>query len=261
MIQKQQEARTRTMRRGSASPGYRSDKGCIHLTERDVRALTWIGQQYVVCLDQIQHILGREAPVPTKEPGRLTHKRTRATVARWCEAGLVRQQKILSSHHAWVWLSLVGLQEMGLSYRSHTPPAASLLHCYYVNQARLFIESGALGEFGSWVSERQLRSEQQARLRGKSRSHVVDGELRLAEGGRVAIEVELTAKSPRRLAAIVDELAGRYARIWYFADEPCRTLVEAVVEQLEPPLRATFSIVSLAVLRGEASHRQGRRDE
>jgi len=75
-----------------------------------VRALTWIGQQYVVCLDQIQHILGREAPVPTKEPGRLTLKRTRATVARWCEAGLVRPQKILSSHHAWVWLSLVGLQ-------------------------------------------------------------------------------------------------------------------------------------------------------
>jgi hypothetical protein len=47
----------------------------------------------------------------------------------------------------------------------------------------------------------------------------------LVDGQRVAIEVELTVKSQRRLTAILDELTGRFDTVLYFcAPGPHRQL-------------------------------------
>ncbi len=221
----------------------------MRLTERDIAVLEWIGQQYVVCLDQLQHLLGQRADRQTKDPGVLTLRRTRATVERWREAGLVHYQKILNSHLSFVWLSTRGIAHTGLGYRSFTPTAATLLHHYSVNQARLFVASRR--PEASWRSERHLRSLYQGRRqRARKVPHIPDGELCFAGGGTVAIEVELTAKSLGRLVEIVDDLAGRYESIWYFVDRPVQSLLEEAVESLDRVAQQRFQFHSLSVLRG-----------
>src|SRR5947207_11164570 len=82
----------------------RSDRG-PRLTERDHQALSWIGQQYAVRLDQVQIVLarlgesGQYASKP-KEEGRLTQKRTMDLVRRWKHLGQVNYDWFLHGNSA-----------------------------------------------------------------------------------------------------------------------------------------------------------------
>lgn len=92
----------------------RSDRGS-RLTERDHKALSWIGQQYAVRLDQLQLVLARlsepgDYATKPKEKGRLTQKRTMDLVRRWERLGLVNYCWFLHADPAWVWLSSEGLR-------------------------------------------------------------------------------------------------------------------------------------------------------
>ena len=71
-----------------------------------------------------------------------------------------------------------------------------------------------------WVSERVLARDRRAG------EHLPDGVV-VTDGQRVAVEVELTVKSRRRITAILDELAGRFDAVVYFcAPGPHRQLAE-----------------------------------
>jgi hypothetical protein len=72
------------------------------------------------------------------------------------------------------------------------------------------------------VCERSLRHAAPARA---ARSHLPDGLLETG-GGRVAIEVELTAKRRDRTASIMQELALEHDQVWYFAAGQTRRLLE-----------------------------------
>jgi len=230
--------------------GARADKGSIYLTPRDLSVLTWIGQQYVVCLDQLQVVLGQEAGGATRAPGRLSLKRTRALVDRWSGAGLVHQQKILAGMLSFTWLTLAGMRQVGLSYRVYTPRVGQLLLCYYVNQARLFLQEQFASQQAVWKSERQLRSEEGVRTaRGRRKKpHIVDGEVILVGERKVAVEVELTAKTLSKLIHIISELAERYDQIWYFASPSLLPLLEEAVEHLELEQQRSFQLYALSVL-------------
>ena len=91
-----------------------------------------------------------------------------------------------------------------------------------------------------WVCERTLARERAAG------EHLPDGVV-LVDGQRVAIEVELTVKSRRRVTAILDELSGALTRSLYFcAPAPHRQLTSCAPR-------------ALAVAWRSASSRQGRR--
>src|SRR5260370_27911509 len=98
----------------STSRKSRSDRG-PRLTERDRKALSWIGQQYAVRLDQLQILLARlgepgDYARKPKEGGRLTQKRTMDLVRRWQQLGLVSYGWFLHGDPAWVWFSAEGLR-------------------------------------------------------------------------------------------------------------------------------------------------------
>ena len=66
--------------------------------------------------------------------------------------------------------------------------------------------------------------------------HLPDG-LAITAERRVAIEVELTAKSRRRITAILDELAARFDAVLYFcAPAPARQLSELAASGRWPTL-------------------------
>src|SRR5260370_23980200 len=121
----------------------RSDRG-PRLTERNHKALSWIGQQYAVRLDQLQIVLARlgepgQYATKPKEKGRLTRKRTMDLVRRWERLGLVNSGRFLHGDPAWVWLSVEGLhavrQQIG-DLRSFEPTPARLSHLWQ-GRARL----------------------------------------------------------------------------------------------------------------------------
>src|SRR2546429_8498711 len=92
----------------------RSDRG-PRLTERDHKALSWIGQQYAVRLDQVQIVLARlgepgDSATKPKEKGRLTQKRTMGLVRRWERLGLVNSRWVLHGGPAWGWRTAGGLR-------------------------------------------------------------------------------------------------------------------------------------------------------
>lgn len=195
----------------------RSDKGSIKITERDLSALRFVGEQYAVRCDQLARLLKRP------DTGALSDSATRAVISRWEKAGLTASRKVIADEPKFVWLTRQGLAEVGLAFKPWTPTAASLAHIFWTNQVRMHTEDRH--PEASWRSERELRKGRVMQSISTSRSHEVDAEIHLSRGV-VAVEVELTAKSVERRRSIMSEVAGRYTTVWYFATPNVLALLE-----------------------------------
>jgi hypothetical protein len=134
----------------------RHDAGKILLGERDVMALTWIGHQYGIRLDQLQVLLGRQPGPSAAQPGKMSEGAARDVVKRWEKAGLVRAERLLAKEPFWVWLTKAGLHKMSLPYRYRDLEQSSrddLPHLYAINAVRLTREQERGGQ---WISQRQF---------------------------------------------------------------------------------------------------------
>jgi len=67
----------------------RKDTSVPRLTSRDELALTWIGQQYAMRLDQIQELLGQLAGHGAAHEDAISESATLNVIARWKQAGWV----------------------------------------------------------------------------------------------------------------------------------------------------------------------------
>jgi len=176
------------------------------LRRRDLDALAWVAEQYAARLDQLEVLMGC---------GPRTVQRT---VARLRDAGFVELRRVLVGEPAWVLPTPAGLRACGSSYGVWRPKIGLLSHVGAVNDVRLHVQARSPGS--EWVCERVLARDR------TGREHLPDG-VALVDGQRVAIEVELTVKSRRRVTGILDELAGRYDAVVYFcAPGPHRLLGE-----------------------------------
>jgi len=209
----------------------RIDKGSIELTDRDLRCVRWIGEQYTVRFDTLQKLLGREpkhtnghAPID----GILSERNTRKAIRRWVDAGLVVYKKILFAERGYVWLTSLGLKTASLNYKPHTPAVASLPHLHVLNELRLKLEGRYQGRL-SWMAERELRRIHERLDKAKRRGwHLPDAVITLDQKV-VAIEVELTQKTDQRLTETVERLTQQYQGVWYFvADDVHDAVVQAI---------------------------------
>ncbi len=225
----------------------RSDRG-PRLTERDHKALSWIGQQYAVRLDQLQILLARlgepgDYTSKPKEKGRLTRKRTMDLVRRWEQLGLVSYGRFLHGDPAWVWLSMEGLrtvrQQIGELSRFEPTPAG-LSHLLFCNQARLLVEERHPD--GVWQSERQLRA---GRKLGERPTHLPAGLLTLPNGHVIAIEVERSVTDADRLKEILRALTSRYQMVWYFCMGSSESITKKAIKTLPESSGRKVLIASL----------------
>jgi len=180
------------------------------LHRRDLDTLAWAAEQYVARSDQLSILLGC---------GPRTVQRL---IARLRQARLADQRRLLAGEPAWIIPTVKGLRACGSSFGAWRPRLGLLSHVAAVNDVRLHIQGRAPGS--QWVCERVI-----AREREHPREHLPDA-LVLTGERRVAIEVELTVKSRRRLATILDELTGRYDAVLYFCTPASRRVLSELSE-------------------------------
>ena len=165
------------------------------LRRRDIEVLGWLAEQYAGRIDHLEVLLGA---------GPRTVQRT---LARLRAAALIRTQRVLVGEPAWVLPTAAGMTACSSGFGVWRPRIGLLNHVAAVNDVRLHIQGRAPGT--EWVPERVLARDHEAG------EHLPDG-VAITEGRKVAIEVELTPKSRRRITAILDELNLRFDAALYF---------------------------------------------
>lgn len=175
------------------------------LRTRDLELLAWSAEQYAARVDQLAGLIGC---------GPRTVQRA---LARLRAQGLIETFRMLADQPAWVTPTVRGLRACGSPYGVWRPRLSLIAHVAAVNDARLHVQ--ARDPQAQWISERLL-----AKQRSDSRRHLPDA-IVLSDGRRVAIEVELTVKSRRRLEGILDQLARQHdATVYFCAPAPHRVL-------------------------------------
>ena len=98
----------------------RSDAGILQITDRDILALTWIGEQYAITFEQLRRLLGQHSTTATKAT--LSVSATRNALQRWQQLGFIEQpRKLRAEHSSYIWLSRKGLSQIGLPYPYYEP--------------------------------------------------------------------------------------------------------------------------------------------
>lgn len=212
----------------------RSDRG-PRLTERDLRVLRWIAEQYVCRLDMVQALLSPD------DDHLISETRLRQILARWQAGGWIDMRRWLAGEPAWVWVTAAGLRLLDLDgdFKALTPAVTRLEHCHAINGIRRYVERSGRWP-GGWLSERWLRSGLK-QTKGTHPGPVPDGEV-TGGHGRIAVEIELT---PKKRADLVSKLAAlayktelegyqrvrSYHTIWVFV--PTAAMVERVKQASE----------------------------
>jgi hypothetical protein len=224
----------------SRRPRWDTDAG---ITERDVAALRWLGQQYAARSDVLRVLLGRLSPGSPRIEGQLGEATLRDVLDRWEDRGLVARDRLLGFQ--WVAPTAKALRLVGLDVRAWSFVIPQLAHVHTVGVVRLALEP-AIPEGGRWLSERELRGE-------AGRSHVPDGAIELPDDPnksaglglygedvdplprRVAVEVELTRKTAARLReAWTRPRHGRWQRTVYYAPPEVASYLAAQLARIRP---------------------------
>ncbi len=207
---KETDVASRPARSGQVPRRTRADAGIARATERDLRLLRIVGEQYAVTLPQLAVMMGRSVHA------------ARWLRDRWRRAGWIDSRTVLVGRPAFLWPTRVGLRAAGLDYPGWGPTPGALAHVEAVTDVRLHLQAAAPD--AGWVSERDI-------------SLVTPGEHRpdglLVVGDRqVAIEVELTRKSRARTRGIMCELVARYPGVVYFTAPAPRPLLEDLAAEV-----------------------------
>jgi hypothetical protein len=232
---------------GRASQGssrrarWDSDAG---ITERDVAALVWLGQQYAARSDVLRVLLGRLSPGSPRVAGQVGEETLRQILDRWQDRSLIARDRLLG--HLWVAPTARALRLVGLDVRAWSFVIPQLAHVHAVGVVRLALEP-SIPDGGRWISERELRVE--------STRHVPDGAVELPDDldaagtglygqdvdplpKRVAVEVELTRKSGARLRENWQRPRnGRWTRTVYYAPPEVASYLDGQVERIHPKHR------------------------
>jgi hypothetical protein len=226
--------------RQSRRPRWDSDAG---ITDRDVAALRWLGQQYAARADVLRVLLGRLSPGTPRITGQLGDETLRQILDRWEDRGLVTRDRLLG--HLWVAPTAKAVRLVGLDVRAWSFVIPQLAHVHAVGVVRLALEP-SIPEGGHWLSERELRRE-------AGKSHVPDGAIQLPDDPdavaglglygedvdplpkRIAVEVELTRKGAARLRqAWTRPRHGRWQRTAYYAPPDVASYLTGQLQRIRP---------------------------
>src|SRR5215207_9364105 len=97
----------------SRRPRWDIDAG---ITERDVAALCWLGQQYAARSDVLRVLLGRLSPGSPKVTGQLSEQTLRQILGRWEDRGLIARDRLLG--YQWVAPTAKAVRLVGLDVRA-----------------------------------------------------------------------------------------------------------------------------------------------
>jgi hypothetical protein len=195
-----------------------------HLTEPDLRALAFIAEHRLALPGHVAVLLDTSLDAAT------------ARLRRLAQAGYLGKE-CLFGHQPHYQINRRGLAAIGSSLPAPRSDPRVYQHDIGVAWLWLAARAGTFGPLEAMVAERRLRSHDGARApeseplgvrlggtgpHGRQRLHYPDLLLKTTDGRRIALELELTAKSRTRLETI---LAGygadpRIAGVVYLVERP-----------------------------------------
>ncbi|MGD0833718.1 MAG: hypothetical protein ABSA40_04725 [Candidatus Dormibacteria bacterium] len=207
-----------------ASTAIAGPRAGVALTERDVEVLRYAVRHGMVSPGQIA---ARFFP-NVEAAGRRMRALQRAR--------LLRTDRVLTGLPAVVRATAAGARRSGCDLPAASLDLARVRHSLAL--VDLSEELLAAHPGSAWTAERELRRDRmraaRAGERGERRRRVPDGMLRLGDGRRVAVELDLTPKRSARL----DTLAGAYAVDrevdtvwWYLPSEVAASRMRALVAE------------------------------
>jgi DNA-binding transcriptional ArsR family regulator len=232
--------------------------------EADLRLLAFAAEHRLVLAAHAQALLGISA--------RAAARRLKVLA----DNGLVRSDRQLAGRR-WYQIDRAGLAAIGSSLsRPRDVDLAGYEHDIGLAWLWLAADRGVLGATRAIVSERQMRSADRraerfsvpygvrvpgAGPRGGERRHYPDLLLETASGHRVAVELELSSKSPRRREEILGGYAidARFDAVLYLVDRPEvgraieRSAVAAGVSDLVSVQRVAFGPGAGGISRGRTA--------
>lgn len=174
----------------------------IPLTERDINILRFINDMGFCEMPHIDKKFGLK---------KTTNYRV---INKLIEYELVQHKRIIFGRHGIFYLT-----KKGSSYTDLPPIKNISLGIYYHHVALIDVHLKLLELYpeASWLSERKLKQENMSTGLGNLK-HTSDGILSFSDEKKIAIEVELTMKSKRRLNQIVKFYAANLAinEVWYY---------------------------------------------
>ena len=213
--------------------------GISEWTPRDLYAWEWIADQHAIRYDQLRRLLGRESEEETKEPGLLSMSRTTQIIQRWTKAKLARYEPILAKQPGWIWLTLKGIQYTEEGYRSASAPApGTVMHLYWINEVRLWLEDNFGEEEVSWTSERWMQHQRDTmKTKNESLPHMPDGYVSINdENGKRSFEVEVE-RSRKDDTFLGKLMRGDYGfshnNLIYFVTDETKTTVMTTFKKLQ----------------------------
>lgn len=235
-------------KKGTGERKQRSDKGHFMATIRDIYCLKWIAQMYAARFDQIQKLLSRfpDKHKPFVNGKSIAETTTKDVLSRWQKAGWVEYHRFLADGRGYAWVTKRGLQLIGLdeTFTAKAPAVTRLPHIYAVNQIRLWMDQQGF----EWTSERVYRAGLDQGKKGQSTGPIPDAVVESAKHGKIAIEVEISAKKPADLIEKLQNLLyatfmsketlhyeHTFPTIWFYVPSATmKVLVEAARESLRP---------------------------
>jgi hypothetical protein len=236
------------------------------LIEADVRLLAFAAEHRLVLAAHVQALLGVSARAAGRRLGALAR------------AGYLRTDRQLAGPR-WYQIDRAGLAAAE-SPRSRPRDVDLATYEHDIGLAWLWLaaDRGAFGSTRAIVSERQMRSADLRAERfsepygvrvpgagplGGDRRHYPDLLLETASGHRVAVELELSSKTPRRREEILGGYAidARFDAVLYLVDRPQvgraieRSAAALGLGDLVHVQRVTFGADAGGISRGRAAER------
>jgi hypothetical protein len=232
----------------------RRDAGTVAVTERDVAAMRFIGEQYGVRDEALRMLLARLSPAPARlapdaesgRPAQLSDRSTRAWVERMERDGYLSRRRLLG--HTWVTPTVAGMGLAGLTFerwrfgsrREDDSDGWGLAHIHAVAMVRLQLQPDPRDE--RWTSERAIFRKWEG---SGARVRRADGALTLSDGQVAGIEVELHRKKADRYDGIVRDVDPDLDEVWWFTPAGDVGWLAGVLDQLPTQLRPVHRVRAL----------------
>ena len=205
----------------------RSDAGQVRLTTRDAAVLRFLGEQFGAPLAVVADLYGVGDRAARHNAGRLER------------AGLVTRRAVAGQQ--WVVPTRAGLWFADLDHEVWTPRAWKLEHVEGVARLRLALQ--ARYPDAVWTSERAIRS----RWAGSgARVRFADGQLNLADGRCIGIELELHRKKRWEYANIGRDIDPAFDEVWWFCPAADVDWLADVLEEIPKPERPHHHVLDMA---------------
>lgn len=175
------------------------------ITDRDVEILNFINEFGFCEMPQIEKKFGVKTP------------RSYKVMQRLVKAGLVSHERVFYNRHGAFYLTHEGAKHTPLPAISNLPKD---IYKHQLTIMEVYFKLIQLYPDAVWVSERVLKRDKFTEGIGKS-GHIPDGKMIFPDHREIAIEVELTLKSRRRLEQIFRAYSAQFkiAEVWYFCSE------------------------------------------